>query len=88
MKGGGEGNGMPQIRCSYIDCMYLEDGYCTSSGINLDPDDGCLTYTSIDDIPIDEDDWEDEEIEGVWDDTEDGDLYIDDDEEDWDDEDF
>jgi hypothetical protein len=67
--------------------MYLEDGYCTSSGINLDPDDGCLTYSPLDDIAIDGEDW-DEEMEADWDDAEDVDLYLDDDEEDWEDDDY
>jgi hypothetical protein len=67
--------------------MYLEDGYCTSSRIKLDPDDGCLTYAPIDDIAIDEEEW-DEEIEGAWDDPEEVALFLDDDEEDWDDEDY
>lgn len=35
---------MPRIRCHYVDCIYLEAGFCTADEIELDPDMGCLTY--------------------------------------------
>lgn len=75
---------MPDIRCFYIDCMYLEDDYCTSSGVRLDPDDGCMTYTRADDLTFEDEDWEDE----VWDDSEEEELYLDDEENDWEEDDF
>jgi len=68
---------MPRIRCRYIDCYYLESGFCTAENVLLDPDEGCLTYSHIDDISLSEpDDWqldeieEIDEIDEVWDDGE------------------
>jgi len=60
---------MPKIRCRYIDCIYLEDGFCGRSAIALDPDEGCMTYTRIGDLPADEA-WEDEDLDSVWEDDE------------------
>ena len=51
---------MPRIRCFFDGCIYLERGYCTTEEIILDPDEGCLTFTQIDDLARDDDDWEDE----------------------------
>ena len=36
---------MPRIHCFYDDCIYLDKGFCTAPTIELDPDDGCLTYS-------------------------------------------
>ena len=72
---------MPRIRCRYIDCVYLEDGFCGAPSIDLDPDEGCLKYTRIGDVP--EDEWEEEEeLDQIWDEDED-DLYLDEDEDVW-----
>ena len=49
---------MPRIRCHYVDCMFLDDGYCGAAAIELDPDMGCQTYSRVDDIDV-EDEWED-----------------------------
>ena len=68
---------MPRIRCRYIDCYYLESGLCTAENVVLDPDEGCLTYSHIDDVSLsDPEDWQLDEIEEiddideVWDDGE------------------
>lgn len=68
---------MPRIRCRYIDCYYLESGYCTAENVLIDPDEGCLTYSHIDDVSLsDPEDWQLDEIEDiedideVWDDGE------------------
>ncbi len=74
---------MPRIRCRYIDCVYLEDGFCGTSSIDLDPDEGCLKYTRMGDVP--EDAWEeedDEELGQIWEEEEE-DLYLEEDEDDW-----
>ena len=71
---------MPRIRCHYIDCIFLEDNYCGASTVELDPDEGCLTFTRIGDVPDDED-WDEEELGEIWDEDSD-DLYLDDDEDD------
>jgi len=73
---------MPRIRCHYIDCILLDDGYCGAAAIELDPDLGCMTYKRADDVEV-EDEWEEEEDIEEWEDVEieeeDDDLWIDDD---------
>lgn len=55
---------MPQIRCRYIDCIFLEEGLCGSDAVEIDPDEGCLTYTEIEDISLVEDqEWEEEDLD-------------------------
>ncbi|MGB9640344.1 MAG: hypothetical protein ACPL4H_05490 [Anaerolineales bacterium] len=76
---------MPRIRCHYIDCVLLDDGYCGAAAIELDPDTGCMTYKRADDLDVEEEWEEDEEDlidEDEWDELEDEDedLWIDDDE--------
>lgn len=66
---------MPRIRCHYVDCLYLEDEYCGASAIELDPDEGCLTYTR-EDFDVDwaddvVDEWDEDEFESYWLDDED-----------------
>ena len=78
---------MPRIRCHYLDCILLDDGYCGAAAIELDPDVGCMTYKRSDDLIDAEESWEGEEEEEVedWEDLEieeeDDELWIDDDEE-------
>lgn len=36
---------MPRIRCLYEDCVFLAKGFCGAPSIELDPEDGCLTYS-------------------------------------------
>jgi len=87
---------MPRIRCRYVDCIYLEAGFCGTDQIDLDPELGCLTYTQEEeDLGIDkEEEWEEgkvlgeEEEEEEWDEEEIEDEELDDedldeDEEDW-----
>jgi hypothetical protein len=73
---------MPRIRCHYIDCVFLDDGYCGAAAVEVDPDMGCMTYTRADDVEAVEE-WEEEEEElEEWDDLdvdeEDEELWIDD----------
>ena len=73
---------MPRIRCHYIDCVFLDDGYCGAAAIEIDPDVGCMTYSRSGDVEV-EDRWEDEEEElDTWDDieNEEDDLWLDEDE--------
>ena len=62
---------MPRIRCHYVDCVFLEEGYCGAAAVELDPDEGCLTYTRSDEVELDENEWEEEELEEIWDEDED-----------------
>ena len=54
---------MPRIRCRYVDCVYLESGFCGADQIDLDPELGCLTYTQEEEELPKEADWEAEEEE-------------------------
>jgi hypothetical protein len=76
---------MPRIRCHYIDCVFLDDGYCGAAAIELDPDVGCMTFSRADDLDS-ENEWEEEEEESdEWEemdlDEEDEELWLDDEEE-------
>jgi len=59
---------MPKIRCHYIDCAFLDEGYCSAALIELDPDSGCLTYSPTTETSGEEE-WE-EELEEEWEDLE------------------
>jgi hypothetical protein len=79
---------MPRIRCRYVDCVFLENGYCGAAAVEIDPDEGCLTYSHIDDVPADEE-WDEEDMEELWE-EEDDELYSEEEEEEedtWEDED-
>jgi len=55
---------LPRIRCHYIDCVFLEGGYCGASTVEIDPDEGCMTYTHVAEVGANEE-LNDEELEGV-----------------------
>jgi len=76
---------MPRIRCHYIDCIFLDDGYCGAAAIEVDPDVGCMTFTRSDDVET-EAEWEEEEEAEEWEDLEaedeeDDEIWLDEDEE-------
>jgi hypothetical protein len=79
---------MPRIRCHYIDCVFLDEGYCGAAAIEVDPDVGCMTYSRANDLEA-EDEWEEEEEEELedWDDLDsdedEDDLWLDEDDEDY-----
>jgi hypothetical protein len=54
---------MPRIRCHYIECVFVDDGYCGAAAVELDPDTGCATFKPSDDTAVKEDDWEEEELD-------------------------
>ena len=75
---------MPRIRCHYVDCVFLDDGYCGAAAIEIDPEIGCMTFSRADDTETEEE-WEDDEELEVeeWEEIEDEDedeLWIDEDE--------
>ena len=76
---------MPRIRCHYIDCVFLDDGYCGAAAVELDPDVGCMTYARANNGTTGED-WEEEEDEELEDweemdvDEEEEDIWLDEDE--------
>ena len=70
---------MPRIRCNYIDCLFLDDGFCSATSVEVDPDLGCMTFSRASDVGVD-DDVDIDEIE-EWDEIDDDDdLWLDDDE--------
>jgi len=77
---------MPRIRCHYIDCGFLDDGYCSAAAVEIDPDAGCMTFYPSSDT-VAEDDWDEEEEFEEWseiegeDEEEDDDIWIDEEEE-------
>jgi hypothetical protein len=77
---------MPRIRCHYLDCVFLDDGYCSAAAVEIDPDAGCQTYSPSSDSNADNE-WEDEEELEEWEDLEgeeeeEDELWTDDEEED------
>lgn len=68
---------MPRIRCHYINCVFIDDSYCSAAAIEIDPDEGCMTYSRSDGITDDE--WTDEEEIEEWDNVDDEDLWLDED---------
>lgn len=60
---------MPRIRCHYLDCVFVDDGYCGAAAVEFDPDAGCATYSPTENENKDED-WEDEEELEEWEDEE------------------
>ncbi|MDD2921716.1 MAG: hypothetical protein PHQ36_05455 [Anaerolineales bacterium] len=69
---------MPRIKCHYIDCVFVDEGYCSAAAVELDPDTGCATYSASEEAAKKVDEWDDEDDETEeWDD-EDGDDEDDD----------
>ncbi len=58
---------MARITCHYIDCVFLDDNYCSAAAIEVDPDAGCMTYSPSTDGAVSED-WDDEDELEEWDD--------------------
>jgi hypothetical protein len=73
---------MPRIRCHYLDCIFLDEGYCSAAAVEIDPDTGCATYSPTEDTASEED-WEEEELEEWEDDSgeEEDDIWMDDEDE-------
>ncbi len=72
---------MPKIRCFYEDCIFLDEGYCTAAAVEIDPDQGCLTYKPVGEFLDEEDEWLegeeaflDEVEEELWDEDEDEEM--------------
>lgn len=52
---------MPRIRCHYADCVFLDQGYCAAAAVEIDPDEGCLTFSPAGEVSP-EDAWKENEI--------------------------
>ena len=71
---------MARIRCHYIDCVFLDEGYCSAAAVEIDPDTGCATYMPNEEAAKEE--WDEEEEADEWDDED----TEDEEEETWDEE--
>ncbi len=73
---------MSRIRCQYAQCVFLDGGYCGASAVEIDPEEGCLTYARSGEVST-EQAWQDNEsLEEEWADAgygasdEDDDLWL------------
>jgi hypothetical protein len=57
---------MARIRCHYVNCVFLDEGYCSAAAVEIDPDTGCATFTESEEAAADEWD-EEEEADEEWD---------------------
>lgn len=72
---------MARIRCHYADCVFVDDGICSAAAVEIDPDEGCKTYSPNEEASDEEweeeeelEEWEDEEVEEdeeLWEEDED-----------------
>jgi hypothetical protein len=60
---------MPRIRCHYVDCVFLDDSYCSAAAVEFDPDTGCMTFSPISESS-DEDKWDEGDELDEWEDLE------------------
>lgn len=69
---------MPRIRCHYVNCVFLDDIYCGAAAVEIDPDEGCMTFVQTDSLS--DDDWGDEDTMDDWEelDSDEDDLWLDD----------
>ncbi len=75
---------MPRIRCHYMDCAFLDEGFCSAAAVEVDPDSGCMTFSASAEAAA-EDDWDEEEELEEWEELEDEeedeeDIWLDEDE--------
>jgi len=58
---------MARIKCHYVDCVFLDEGYCTAAQVEIDPDTGCATFSPSDAAEgaweEETDEWEEDELE-------------------------
>lgn len=69
---------MPRIRCHYVNCVFIDDIYCGAAAVEIDPDEGCMTFVQADSLS--DDDWGDEDTIDDWEelDSDEDDLWLDD----------
>ena len=53
---------MPRIKCHYVDCVFLDEGYCSAAAVEIDPDTGCGTYSPSEGAA---EEWEEEDEDGM-----------------------
>lgn len=57
---------MPRIKCHYIDCEFVDEGYCSAAAVEFDPDTGCGTYSVTEESVAKEDDWDEDDETEEW----------------------
>lgn len=57
---------MPRIRCHYADCVFLDEGYCAAAAVELDPEEGCLTYSPAGEVAPEDAFQDNEVLEEEW----------------------
>ena len=65
-----------------MDCVFLDEGYCSAAAVEIDPDTGCATYSPSGETEAKEE-WDEEEAE-EWEEDEadeDDDLWDEDEDE-------
>ena len=60
---------MPRIRCHYVECVFLDDSYCSAAAVELDPDTGCMTFSPVSESD-DGDKWDEDDELDEWEDLE------------------
>lgn len=79
---------MPRIRCHYLDCVFLDEGYCSAAQVEIDPDTGCNTYSPTAEAATG-DEWDEEDEMEEWEEgeeeesDEEDDAWLDDEEEEY-----
>ena len=73
---------MTHVVCRATNCVFWEQGVCSSEEMEYEPDIGCLTFQDMGDLELEEDD---DELD--WEDTDGSFFSDDDDDDDWDDKD-
>jgi len=53
---------MPRIKCHYVDCVFIDEGICSAAAVEIDPDEGCKTYSPAEETAAD-DEWDDDDAE-------------------------
>jgi hypothetical protein len=79
---------MTRIVCRASDCIFWDEGVCSSEEMTYDPENGCLTYEGIEDALLEDDEeWEDDDLlddEAIeWEEEEDDELIDEEEDEDW-----
>jgi len=64
---------MPRIKCHYVDCVFVDEGYCSAAAVELDPDTGCATYSPSEGALVAQEDWDEDEESDEWEDDPDAD---------------
>ncbi len=63
---------MPRIKCHYVDCVFIDEGICSAAAVEVDPDEGCKTYSPAEGS-AEEEDWDEDDEAAEWEDDEDAD---------------